>query len=86
MNALAIILAAQVASAQTMCGPSSDVIANFRAKHGEEVKWTGHAQKGAMMLMTSRKGTWSLFMLPTPEIAGLIGAGKGSRELFGEPA
>lgn len=86
MNALAIILAAQVASAPVTCGPAPDLMAGLKAKYGEVVKWTGSTSKGVVVLLASPSGSWSLLNMPMPGVACLVGSGKGSRELFGEPA
>ena len=86
MSVIAFILAAQVAASPSPCGPAPEVISKFRTSHGETIRWMGRAQNGAAVLMSSRKGTWTILFMPNPEVACIIGSGKDSRELFGEPA
>lgn len=67
------------------CGPAPDVLAALASKYGERPAWTGRARDGAYILMESRKGTWTLLLMPSKDVACGVASGINSKPIFGEP-
>lgn len=79
---LALLAAAAM---QFNCGPAPDIISALSSKYGERPAWTGRAQNGVYVLMESRKGTWTLLLMPSREVACGVGSGINSKPVFGDP-
>ena len=81
---LSILLATQVA-AQSLCGPTPDVLAAFERAHKERPVWTGRTAKGVLTLLESRRGTFTVLFSPSPGVSCALDAGTNSNAMFGEP-
>jgi len=82
MNALIIAAAAL----HINCAPAPEVMNGLSAKYGERPVWTGSGQNGRYVLLESRKGTWTIILMPTPDVACGVGSGINSKAMFGDPA
>lgn len=80
---LALVAAAAI---QLTCGPAPDVMSALSSKYGERPAWTGRAQNGVYVLIESRKGTWTLLLMPSRDVACGVDSGINSKPVFGEPA
>ena len=80
---LALVAAAAI---HLNCGPAPDVLAAMASKYGERPVWSGRAQNGVYVLMESRKGTWTLLLMPSRDVACGVDSGINSKPVFGQPA